>query len=387
MRLTARSCAGACCRIKQERKLRILYCSQNYSPHDHRFLTALSETEHEVHWLRLEQDVRRQEARPVPAGIRPVIWREDATRTAWTDYPELKNRFREVVRAIQPDLVHAGPLQRVALLPAMIGFHPLLSMSWGFDIMEDAYRDPIWSAATRYVLKHSDWFTADCQTVREKVEGYGFPPERITIFPWGVDLEIFQPKDCRYERSQIGYEDDLLIMHTRSWEPRYGVDVALEGFWRAYRQNPRMRMLMMGGGSQERKVKQFVKEKGLEEHILFCGYKENEILAKYYCAADVYLSASHIDGSSVALMEAMACGCVPLVSDIPSNLEWVRDGQEGWAFQDGNPESLAERILEISRSRDTLREHGQLAHQKARQDANWKVNFAKLLETYRKMVG
>jgi len=89
MRLTARSCAGACCRINQERNLRILYCSQNYSPHDHRFLTALSETEHEVHWLRLEQDARRQEARPVPAGIRPVIWRADAPRTAWTEYPEL----------------------------------------------------------------------------------------------------------------------------------------------------------------------------------------------------------------------------------------------------------------------------------------------------------
>ena len=121
-----------------------------------------------MHWLRLEQDVRRQEARPVPAGIRSVIWREGATRTAWTDYPELKNRFREVVHDIQPDLVHAGPLQRVALLPAMVGFHPLLSMSWGFDIMEDAYRDPIWRSVTRFVLKHSDWFHRGLPDSQEK---------------------------------------------------------------------------------------------------------------------------------------------------------------------------------------------------------------------------
>jgi glycosyltransferase involved in cell wall biosynthesis len=168
--------------------------------------------------------------RPRAGGHPPGDLARGCHAHAWTDYPELKNRFREVVRRIQPDLVHAGPLQRVALLPAMIGFHPLLSMSWGFDIMEDAYRDFIWSAATRYVLKRSDWFTADCQTVREKVEGYGFPPERITIFPWGVDLEIFQPKDCRYERSQIGYEDDFADHAHALVEPRYGVGCGAGGF-------------------------------------------------------------------------------------------------------------------------------------------------------------
>jgi len=345
----------------------------------------LSATEHEVHWLRLEKDARKQEARPLPEGIHAVAWREETIHTSWLDYPRLKRQFEQVLRAIRPDIVHAGPIQRVALLPAMAGFHPLLSMSWGFDMLEDAGRDLLWQAATRYVLKHSDWFAADCQTVRLKAESYGFPAGRMTIFPWGVDHDIFQPRDRGFMRRQLGYEEDLLIVHTRSWEPRYGVDVALEGFWRASRQEAHVRMLMLGGGSQEKKVKQFVKEKGLEERIIFCGYKENEILAQYYRAADVYLSASHVDGSSVALMEAMACACPPLVSDIPSNLEWVRDGQEGWVFRDAHAQSLAQRIVEISRSRDTLKERGEQAQRKARLDADWSVNFNKLLETYRKI--
>ena len=131
---------------------------------------------------------------------------------------------------IQPDIVHAGPIQRVALLPALIDFHPLLSMSWGFDMLQDAYRDFIWQAATRYVLKRSDWFVADCLTVRRKAEGYGFSPEKMTIFPWGVDLDVFQPLDRGFMRRQVGYEEDLLIVHTRSWEPRYGCGYCLAGF-------------------------------------------------------------------------------------------------------------------------------------------------------------
>ena len=57
------------------KKLRILYCSENYSPHDHRFLTALAGSGHEIHWLRLEEGGRIQESRPLPEAIQPLNWR------------------------------------------------------------------------------------------------------------------------------------------------------------------------------------------------------------------------------------------------------------------------------------------------------------------------
>lgn len=349
-------------------------------------MTALSGTEHEVFWLRLEENARRQESRPIPLGINVVDWREKTLQTTWLDYLKLKDQFKQVVADVRPDIVHAGPIQRVALLPALVQFHPLLSMSWGFDLLQDAYRDLLWRVATRFVLKHSDWFTADCRTTCRRAEAFGFPAERMTIFPWGVDHEVFNPKGRDQMRRRMGYEEDLLIVHTRSWEPRYGVDVALQGFWLAWQQEPNLRMLMLGGGSQERMVKQFVQDKGLEERILFCGYKENDELAQYYRAADVYLSASHIDGSSVALMESMACACPALVSNIPSNLEWIKAGKQGWVFRDGDAHDLAERILEIAHNRNELPLRGAAAQRKAQKDADWNKSVEKLLQTYQQMV-
>ena len=61
--------------------------------------------------------------------------------------------------------------------------------------------------------------------------------------------------------------------------------------------------------------------------------------------ADLYISPSHVDGSSVSLMEALACGLPCLVSDIPANQEWVREGENGWLFPDGDDERLAGKIL------------------------------------------
>lgn len=327
-----------------------------------------------------------QEARQVPTGIHAVEWRPPALTTRWMDYARLKNAFAKVVSVIQPQLVHAGPIQKVALLPALAGFHPLLSMSWGFDLLEDAQRDILWHNVTRFVLRHSDGLITDCQTVKREAVRFGFPAERITVFPWGVDLKLFQPGDRGLLRRQAGYEEDLLIVHTRSWEPRYGVDVALEGFWLASQQEQRLRLFMLGGGSQEEQIKRFVREKGLQERVHFCGYQENQVLSQYYRAADVYLSASHIDGSSVALMEAMACGCPALVSDIPSNLEWVTDGKQGWVFRDSNADNLADRIVEIARTREEVARRGALARQKCEREANWEDNFQKLIGAYDKMI-
>ena len=366
--------------------MRVLFCSENYSPHDHRFLTALVGSGHEIYWLRLEEGGRVQESRPMPEAVIPVVWRKDQKPVNWSDYQELARQFETAVERIKPDLIHAGPIQRVAYLPALINFHPLLAMSWGFDLLEDARRNQTWEEITSFVLKNSDWFTSDCQTTKGIAVNFGIPESRTTVFPWGVDHKIFNPDARGSMRRELGYEEDLLIVHTRSWEPRYGVDIALEGFYLALQKTPNLRLFLLGGGSQENMVKSFISDKGISDRVHFCGYKENEALAGFYQAANVYLSASHIDGSSVALMEAMACGCPALVSDIPANLEWIKDGIQGWVFRDGDAKRLAEKIIHIAAHSKERLLCGKNAQNKAKIEADWQKNFTKLLDTYEVMV-
>ncbi len=367
--------------------MRVLYCSENYSPHDHRFLSALSDTEHEIYWLRLEEGGRLQESRPLPDAIRRVAWRAAAKRTRWLDYVHLKRNFQKTVEEIRPNVIHAGPVQRVALLPALADAHPLISMSWGFDLLQDARRDWVWGAATRFVLGKSDWFLSDCQTVRQIALAYGVLEERSVVFPWGVDLGLFHPRDREDERRRFGFERDLVLVHTRSWEPRYGVDVMLEGFRLACQKEGNIRLIMLGGGSQQEWVQAFIHKNGLDDRVHFYGYQENERLAGFYRAADIYVSASHIDGSSVALMEAMACGCPALVSDIPSNLEWVEHNRQGWVFRDGDARDLAEKLILLSRNKESLLEAGKKARAKTENDADWGKNVQTLLQVYEKAAG
>ncbi len=357
--------------------MRILYCSQDYSPHDHRFLSALSKTEHQIYWLRLEDRSRNLEMREPPGNIHTVTWRVGNEKVHWWQYPDLVGKFRNVLKEIQPDLVHAGPIQPVSILPAMAGFHPLVSMSWGFDMLQDADRNRFWKWATKYVLKRTDRLFCDCQTVKKKAVAWSFPEKRVTVFPWGVDLSMFK---AAAKPEKPGNE--LVLLSTRSWEPRYGMDVALKGFALAVRENPNLHLIMLSGGSQADWVQNFIRENRLEQNIELRGQINNETLVDIYHSAHVYLSASHVDGSSVALMEALACGTPALVSDIPSNLEWVSNGVEGWVFKDGNAADLARAILHIASHPEMLSAASINARKIAEKKADWKKNFTILLEGY-----
>ncbi|NTV37879.1 MAG: glycosyltransferase family 4 protein, partial [Anaerolineales bacterium] len=205
--------------------MKIIYFSFDYCPHDHRFLSALASTEHEIFYVRLQHGARITEARPVPANIRQVAWAGGRSLFRWVDLPKLVVDFHRLTREIRPDLIHAGPIQTCGLITTLAGAGPRLIMSWGFDLMQDVNRNGWWRWATRYVLRRATWFISDCAATHQRAVAYGMEPRRTTVFPWGVDLEHFTPA-----ASPRGSSLEFTLFCNRSWEPRYGVDVLAKAF-------------------------------------------------------------------------------------------------------------------------------------------------------------
>ncbi len=359
--------------------MKVIYFSFDYSPHDHRFLSALSDSEHQVYYVRLQRGPQQMEDRPVPSKIEQVQWAGGKKIFRWRDLLKYVLGLRRVIRRLQPDLIHAGPIQTCAFIAVLSGFRPILTMSWGFDLMKDVARGPWWRFATRYTLKRSAYFTSDAQVTRDKAVAYGMDPERTVVFPWGVDLEHFSPHP---RAKPLGADQDFTLFCNRSWEPNYGVDVLARAFVRVAQSRPEVNLLLLGGGSQGAAIRHILERGGVAEQVTFPGYISNQDLPRYYRMADMFISASHVDGSSVSLMEALACGLPCLVSDIPANKEWVSDDQNGWLFPDGDVEALANSILRAMDARDKLVKIGSGARLVAEQRADWQKNFAKLLEAY-----
>ncbi len=359
--------------------MRILYFSKNYTPHDHRFLSALARTRHEVFYLKLEADQRQVEDRPVPASIEQVHWAGGRGTFRWRDVPRLVVDLKRVIRRVKPDLIHAGPIQTCAFLAVLSGFRPLLTMSWGFDLMQDAERNAWWRWVTRFTLRRSTFFTSDARVTCDRAVAYGMDPGRTTVFPWGVDLRHFKPAPAAARR---GSSKAFVLFCNRSWEPRYGVDVLARAFVKVVQGGAPVSLLLLGGGSQARQIQQILMSGGALDRVQFGGQVPQADLPRWYRMADLYISPSHVDGSSVSLMEALACGVPALVSDIPANQEWVSEGGNGWLFPDGDADALAGRILELIPQRRKLVRVRRLARLSAEQRADWTRNFGMLLKAY-----
>jgi glycosyltransferase involved in cell wall biosynthesis len=250
-------------------------------------------------------------------------------------------------------------------------------MSWGYDLMQDVHRGRWWEWATRYTLERSAFFISDAQATRDKAVHYGMDPTRTVIFPWGIDLQHFSPK-----KAYGPAEQTFMLFCNRSWEPLYGVDVVARAFIKVAQQRPEASLTLLGSGSQAGLLRQILLSGDVMDRVYFGGKVAQADLPGWYHQADLYLSASHVDGSSVSLMEAMACGLPSVVSDIPGNREWVVNHHNGWLFRDGDADALAARILHAMDKRADLAEVGRRARQVAEQRADWDKNSLTLLNTY-----
>ena len=369
--------------------MRILYFSRSYTTHDRRFLSELAQTPYEVDYLRLQDDCVRYESRPVPERVRELPPLGGGERlTSPETWIKLAPRLEKVLAETRPDLVHAGPVQSCAFLAALAEFRPLVTMSWGSDLLADAFRDGFWTWVTRYTLAHSDMVITDCSEVSETAGRIaGVPSDQILQFPWGVDTDAFRPgEDTLQVHSRPGWENSVVVICTRSWEPNYGVIPLLEAFRIAHQQNSRLRLLLIGDGSQRPEVESIVREWGLSRTVWLAGAVEHENLPEYFRSADLYASLAYSDGSSVSLLEAMATGLPVIATDRPSNREWISSNSNGILVPFGDHRRMASGLLELASMPPECRAATALANRAIiKRRADWPKNAKKLIDAYSRL--
>src|ERR1051325_8853856 len=152
--------------------------------------------------------------------------------------------------------------------------------------------------------------TCDCEAVKRKIiEISGYPSDKIVVFPWGVDLGLFRPEENKAAlKSDLGVGDRPVIITTRTLSPVYGIEYFLRALPDVLRVHPRALALVVGTGPLDRQMRDLATSLGLRDHVHFAGNVPNEKLPRYLNAADIYVSPSLSDGTSLCLLEALACG-------------------------------------------------------------------------------
>jgi L-malate glycosyltransferase len=368
--------------------VRILYFSDNCADHNRRFLEKLASLEHDVYFLDATQTEVAENW--LPRGVRNVQSKQSVPRNGDpSQFAGFLGEFQSLLRHVQPDIVHAGPVQTCGYVAGLSGFHPLVVMSWGSDVLVDADRNAEWKRATEATLREADGFFCDCDTVRESARRHAaIPDSRIVQFPWGLKRGSFSPHGPAESRESLGFSlDAFVLISTRSWEPIYDIEVLLQAFNWAYRENDRLRLLLLGNGSLAGRVRRFITENKLENAIVSTGVIAGTQTPRWFRTANAYVSCARSDGTSVSLLEAMATGLPVVVTDIPSNREWITEEENGWLAEIGSPEKFTQKLLRTaSLSPDDLGSISARNRRLVAERADWDKNFLSLLRLYESLV-
>ena len=317
---------------------------------------------HDARWVGALQDVGR-----VPVVV--SLGRDAA------DADDLRRAVSAAAADGRPVL--AGPLDTVTrdLVDSRVR---LVGLSWGYDL-HDLHRDGVdltW-------LTRLDGLILDSEANRLIALAAGVEPERITFLPWGVDLATFTFHGPWVDAFQLGVPPHApLVVSLRGHEPIYRVADILAAFARVSRpdglhEDVTDPYLIVGHtGSLTQALRQQASDLGIAARTRFIGSVPEAELAPLLGRAACYVTAAEVDGTSVTLLQAMACGTPVVASATPGNLGWIVDGATGFTFPTGDVAALTDVLGRVTADYPTgvvLR-----ARERVVADADWQANLSRL---------
>jgi glycosyltransferase involved in cell wall biosynthesis len=298
-----------------------VYVTQGWGIHDERWASALLEIGLTPHLVSLGRDV--------------------------SDALEMREAVAQAAHGGLPVL--AGPLDTVT--PALVDLGlPLVGLSWGYDLTRAHERDQdlTWLSRLSGLIVDSAWNAGIADEA-------GVDPERITYLPWGVDLSVFAFHGPWIDAFVLGVPPHApLVVSLRAHEELYRVSDILRAFAAVPRRLdvhedfPDPYLIIGHDGSLTPELRSLAGSLGIADRVRFIGRVKEEDLVPLLGRAACYVSASEVDGTSVTLLQAMACGTPVVVSDTPGNRDWITDGTTGFTFPTGDVDALAQVLIRVT---------------------------------------
>jgi glycosyltransferase involved in cell wall biosynthesis len=188
---------------------------------------------------------------------------------------------------------------------------------------------------------------------------------KLRVIRNGVDAELFRPPPERdVLRRRLGFAaDDLLVGTTGRLEEVKNQQLLIEAAARLVPKYPRLRIVLVGDGGRRAALEELRGRLGLERRVVFAGACDD--VPAWLGVLDVFALPSHAEGTSVALLEAMAVGLPVVATRVGGSPDLVEDGACGRLTPPGDADALARALDGLLASPQLRREYGGAARARA----------------------
>ena len=239
--------------------------------------------------------------------------------------------------------------------------------------------------AEREVMSAANAIVVSTEQERSDISRlYNSEPEKISVLPAGVDLELFRPADKVEARRSLGLPDRNIVLSVGRVEPLKGFDTLLQAM--ASLDDRSDNMVVIVGGDEDaspelERLRELSRSLGLGESVMFTQAVSQERLSMYYNAADVFAMPSYYESFGLVALEAMACGVPVIASRVSGPRSFVKSGVTGYLIDRRCPEPFAQR-LDVLLHNPTLRESMGRAARSHAETMGWDMVGRRTLDVY-----
>lgn len=244
--------------------------------------------------------------------------------------------IRSALKKQKPDTVISfiAPTNILTIL-AVKGLRAKLIISERNDPSRQSF-GRAWDLLRRILYKQADIVTANSMQAIETMNAY-VPKQSLMFIP----NQLCVPK--RTYKRPIEEKENIILAVGRL-HPQKRFDLLIEAFTDLHPQHPNWKLVIAGHGALEYELKNQCKNNGISEYIEFLGQVQNPY--KQYAHAKIFTLPSSYEGTPNALLEALSCGVLTVVSDsIKGAAPFIKDQENGFTFLSGDHKDL-QRALE-----------------------------------------
>lgn len=276
-------------------------------------------------------------------------FRERGVETEFIGFDELSSEENLAANKLTDlDFVFGGPLHLGHAITPLLKTIPFVAVSYAYDLLYEAVIRPESAASATRMLDMSQGLLVDCEVVAEAAKkkfGYSKP---ILCRAWGLECKnpsIEQITTAsRYDSMMLPL--GATVVSVRNFTLLHSVMDVVYGYGDAASRNPSLHMIMAGDGPLRAQVIAAVHELGLSEHVTFLGNIPELEMVELIRKADLYVSASLVDGTSISLLQALEAGVPVLLSNVGGNAEWANRVDGADLFEAGDWKKLGALISE-----------------------------------------
>jgi glycosyltransferase involved in cell wall biosynthesis len=287
-----------------------------------------------------------------------------------------------VVLKYKCSLIHthwAIPTGLISILTGALLRRPFVVTIHGSDFRLATEKSKFLRTIFIWICKKARHITCVSKVQEEEIEKMEIQKEKIWTFPMGIDESFLEVGKNREKKP---YGQPYTIISNRSLLSIYNVSLLIRAIPMVLKEESNTQFLIAGDGPERKNLQQEARDLDLGPTVRFIGRISHEKMPSLLAQADIYVSTSLHDGTSVSLLEAMGSGAFPVVTDIPSNREWISDGDNGFLVPKEDENLLAKKIVEAIRNHRLLGEASTKNQEIVEQRAYWRENLKKITELY-----